>query len=58
MDPFNKRILRTFRGREPMDLQQILDEVDFSNNTLSLHLNNMLERGLITKEKTPAEVPG
>jgi DNA-binding Lrp family transcriptional regulator len=47
MDPFDEDILRTLRGRAPMDFQQILDEVGFSHNTLRLHLNNLTERGLI-----------
>ena len=58
MDPFDESILRTLRGREPMDFQQILDEVGFSHNTLRLHLNNLVERGLIIRDKIPVEGPG
>lgn len=50
--------MRTLRGREPMDFPQILDEVGFSHNTLRLHLNNLVERGLIIREKMPMEGPG
>ena len=58
MDPFDEDILRTLRGRAPMNFQQILYEVGFSHNTLRLHLNNLVERGLIIREKMPTEGPG
>ena len=58
MDPFDEDILRTLRGRAPMNFQQILYEVGFSHNTLRLHLNNLVERGLIVREKMPTEGPG
>jgi DNA-binding Lrp family transcriptional regulator len=58
MDPFDEDILRTLRGRRPMDFQQILDEVGFSHSTLRLHLNNLMGRGLIVGEKMPSEGPG
>jgi hypothetical protein len=53
MDPFDERILRALSGGKPRDFHQILMEVDFSHNTLRLHLNNLVERGLIIREKTP-----
>jgi len=58
MDPFDESIMKALRGRDPMDFQQILGEVGFSHNTLRLHLNNMVDRGLIVREKKPAEGPG
>ena len=55
MDPFDESILRTLKDREPMDFQQIKDEAGFSHNTVRLNLNNLVERSMITREKTPAE---
>ena len=53
MDLFDKRILKVLGDGTPRDFHQILREVDFSHNTLRLHLNALVEKGLITREKTP-----
>jgi predicted ArsR family transcriptional regulator len=37
---------------------QILDTVFFSHNTLRLHLNSMVEKGLIIREKSPSKCRG
>ena len=41
-----------------MDFPQILDEADFSHNALRLHLNKLVERALIVREKAPSAGPG
>ena len=58
MDPFDELILKALRDRRPRDFHQLLEEVGFSHNTLRLHLNNLVERGLIIREKTPTAAPG
>jgi len=58
MDPFDERILSVLRDGRPRDFHHLLGAVSFSHNTLRLHLNNLVERGLIIREKTPTEGPG
>jgi predicted ArsR family transcriptional regulator len=41
-----------------MDFQKILDQVGFSHNTLRLHLNNLMGRGLFVREKGASSGPG
>jgi len=58
MDPFDNSILKIFRDGKPREFQQILAEVEFSHNTLRIHLDKLAERGLINKNKQPAKGPG
>ena len=51
MDPFDERILRVLREGRSRDFHQLLEEMDFSHNILRLHLNALVDRGLIIKEK-------
>lgn len=58
MDPFDERILGALRDSRSRDCHQLLGEVGFSYNTLRLHLNTLVEKGLINKEKIPVEGRG
>ena len=58
MDPFEAEIVRVLRDGKPRRFSQILGEVVFSRNTLRLHLEHLLEKGLVMREKTPSKKPG
>jgi len=58
MDPLDDQILRAMRDGRPRDFHQILELAGFSHNTLRLHLNNLVERGLITRDKMPVNGRG
>jgi len=58
MDPFDERILSVLRDAEPRGFEQMLEEVGFSHNTLRLHLDALMERGLITREKMASKGRG
>ena len=55
MDFFDKRVLSVLRDERSRDFPQLLKEVDFSHNTLRLHLRLLVDQGLIVKEKTPSK---
>jgi len=54
MDFFDECIFEVLKDGKPRDFRQILGEVDFSHNTLKLHLDRLVEIDLIVKEKTPS----
>lgn len=54
MDPYDEEILNVLKDRKPRNFQQILDEIGFSHNTLSFHLNSLVDEGLISRKKTPS----
>jgi len=58
MDPYEKEILNALKDGKRRNFQQILDEIDFSHNTLRLHLNSMVDEGLVAKEKMPSKGRG
>ena len=51
MDPFDEHIIRVLRDSKPRDFHKLLDEAGFSHNTLRLHLNTSMDKGLITRER-------
>ena len=55
MDFFDECIFEALKDGRPRDFRQILRKVDFSHNTLRLHLGRLVERDLIVKEKTPSK---
>ena len=55
MDFFDERILSVLVDGKPRDFQQILGKVDFSHNTLRLHLSRLVDQGLVVKEKRPSK---
>ena len=56
-DPYDKEILNALRDGDPRNFHQILGEVAFSHNTPRLHLDSMVDNGLI-REKTPSKRRG
>jgi len=58
MDFFDEQILAVLSNGRPKVLAQLLGEVDFSRNTLKLHLKRLVAHGLVVKEKTPSNGKG
>ena len=58
MDFFDERILAALGDGKPKVLAQMLGEVDFSRNTLKLHLKRLVAQSLLVKEKTPSNAKG
>ena len=55
MSFFDKHILNVLRDSKPRDFHQLLREIDFSHNTLRLHLRRLVDQGLVVKEKKPSK---
>jgi len=53
MDFFDERILTVLGDGKPRTFHQLLGEVGFSHNTLRLHLERLVEKGLVLKQKKP-----
>jgi len=58
MAPYEKEIINALKDGNPRKFHQILDEIGFSHNTLRLHLNSMVEEGLVAREKMPSKGRG
>jgi len=58
MDLYDRRILAALKDGKPRNFQQILSEVEFSYNTLRLHLAQLVEHDLVVKRKRPQKGPG
>lgn len=58
MDPYDKEVLNTLKDGNPKNFHQILSEVTFSHITLRLHLDSIVDNGLIIREKTPSKRRG
>jgi len=58
MDIFDEQILTVLSDGKPKVLAQLLDKVDFSRNTVKLHLKRLVSQGLVVKEKTPSNGKG
>lgn len=58
MDPFELEIVRVLRDGRPRSFNQVLRETVFSRNTLRLHMEVLLEKGVVTREKKPSKQPG
>jgi DNA-binding transcriptional ArsR family regulator len=52
VDPFDERILKVLGGGK-RSFSELLSIVGFSHNTLRLHLESLVDRGLVLKEKMP-----
>jgi len=52
MDFFDKCILSVLRDGRSRDFNHLLREVEFSHNTLRLHLRRLVEQGFVVEEKT------
>ncbi len=55
MDYFEQRILSTLRDGQPRTFSEIQNQVSFSHNTLQQHLKQIVEKGLVLKEKEQAK---
>jgi hypothetical protein len=58
MDFFDERIFAVLNDCKPKVLVQLLGEVDFSRNTLKLHLKRLVDQSLVVKGKTPPNGKG
>ena len=50
--------MNALKDGKPRSFHQILDEIGFSHNTLRLHLNSMVDEGLVAREKMPSKGRG
>jgi predicted ArsR family transcriptional regulator len=55
MDFFDEHIFEALKDGRPRDFGQILQTVDFSHDTLRLHLGHLVETDLIVKKKSPSK---
>ena len=55
MDEFDEETLEALRDGKPHTFNQLLEKITFSHNTLRLHLDKLVDQGLITKEKVTRE---
>jgi len=51
MDFFDERVLAALKDGKPRSFTTLLGEVGFSHNTLQQHLDRLIARGLVVKEK-------
>ena len=58
MDLYDRKILAALRDGKSRNFQQILSKVEFSYNTLRLHLAQLVEHGLVVRRKKPQQGPG
>ena len=55
MDFFDERVLAALKDGKPRSFAALLGEVNFSHNTLQHHLDRLVARGLVVKEKTASK---
>ena len=58
MDEFDEDTLDILRDGKPHSFNQILDKIDFSHNTLRLHIDKLVDQGLVSREKVTREARG
>ena len=58
MDFYDGRILAVLKDGRPREFKQILTEVEFTHNTLRLHLTQLEKKRLVERRKSPQEGPG
>jgi len=51
MDFFDERVLAALKDGKPRSFTMLLGEVGFSHNTLQHHLDRLVARGLVVKQK-------
>jgi predicted ArsR family transcriptional regulator len=51
MDFFDERVLAALKDGKPRSFTTLLGEVGFSHNTLQQHLDRLVARGLVVKQK-------
>ena len=55
MDVFDERILSILKDGKSRGFSQLLNGVEFSHNTLKLHLKKLLSEELLLREKTASK---
>jgi predicted transcriptional regulator len=55
MDYFDQRVLSALRDGDPRSFTELQGQVSFSHNTLQQHLKQLVEKGLVLKEKEQAK---
>jgi predicted ArsR family transcriptional regulator len=55
---YDKGIMTILRDGKLRSFQQMLSEVGFSHNTLRLHLDKLVDQGLVEGLKVPQKNPG
>jgi len=58
MDFFDERVLAALKDGKPRSFTMLLGEVGFSHNTLQQHLDRLVARGLVVKEKVASNSLG
>jgi predicted ArsR family transcriptional regulator len=58
MDLFDERVLDALKNGKPRSFASLLGEVGFSHNTLQEHLDRLVARSLVVKEKTASNKLG
>ena len=58
MDFYDKGIMTILKDGTPRTFQQILSGAVFSHNTLRLHLDELVDKGLVERRKRPQRGPG
>ena len=58
MDELDEETLNALRDGKPHTFNQLLEKITFSHNTLTLHLDKLVDLKLILKEKIPRETRG
>ena len=58
MDFFDERVLAALRDGKPKSFTEIQSQVGFSHNTLQQLLTQLVEKGLVLRQKDPARVFG
>jgi DNA-binding HxlR family transcriptional regulator len=51
--PSNVEIIQALNGKDPPDFHETHSQASFSHNTLREHLNNLVEQGLVERNKKP-----
>jgi len=55
MDYFDQRVLSALRDGDPRSFTELQGQVGFSHNTLQQHFKQLVEKGLVLKEKEHAK---
>ena len=55
MDFFDQRVLAALKDGKLDSFAELQSQVGFSHNTLQRHLKQLVEKGLVLKEKDPAK---
>jgi DNA-binding Lrp family transcriptional regulator len=51
MDEFDEDTFDALRDGKPHTFNQLVEKINFSYNTLRLHLDNLVDQGLVSRER-------